>query len=89
LAARRFAFFTSTVIPNQWINRKTGVSKLRIQEMGSRYQFIVLYCLLERWLSRGDYRRRNMESPAVTAGSVESGSYRVQEDERNRTAAHL
>ena len=23
--------------------------------MGSRYLFIVLYCFLEKWLSRGDY----------------------------------
>lgn len=43
------------VVPNSWTNRKTGVSKLKIKEMGSRYLFIVLYCLLERWLSRGDY----------------------------------
>ena len=34
------------------------MSKLRIREMGSRYLFIVLYCFIERQLSRGDYRRR-------------------------------
>lgn len=45
------------VVPNWWINRKTGESKLKIKEMGSRYLFIVLYCLLEKWLSRGDYDR--------------------------------
>lgn len=44
------------VIPNGWRNRKGGESKLRIKEMGSRYMFIVLYCLLEKWLSKGDYR---------------------------------
>ncbi len=43
------------VLPNSWTNRKAGVSKLKIREMGSRYMFIVLYCLIERWLSRGDY----------------------------------
>jgi dolichol-phosphate mannosyltransferase len=48
--------YSYTVVPNEWINRKSGVSKLRIQEMGSRYLFIVLYCLIEKWLSRGDYR---------------------------------
>jgi dolichol-phosphate mannosyltransferase len=42
-------------VPNHWINRKTGKSKLKIQEMGSRYMFIVLYCFIEKWLSRGDY----------------------------------
>jgi dolichol-phosphate mannosyltransferase len=45
-----------TVVPNSWKNRKQGASKLRIKEMGSRYLFIILYCLLERILSRGDYR---------------------------------
>jgi dolichol-phosphate mannosyltransferase len=48
--------FTYEVVPNDWTNRKTGESKLRIKEMGSRYMFIVLYCLLEKLLSRGDYR---------------------------------
>jgi len=45
-----------TVVPNTWINRKHGVSKLKIKEMGSRYFFIVLYCLLEKSLGRGDLR---------------------------------
>jgi dolichol-phosphate mannosyltransferase len=53
--------YSYTVLPNDWINRKAGVSKLKIKEMGSRYLFIVLYCLIERWLSRGDYRRRDHE----------------------------
>jgi dolichol-phosphate mannosyltransferase len=44
------------VLPNSWRSRKEGVSKLRIKEMGSRYLFIILYCWLERMLSRGDYR---------------------------------
>ena len=46
------------VLPNSWKNRKAGVSKLRIKEMGSRYLFIILYCWLERILSRGDYRNQ-------------------------------
>jgi len=49
--------YSYAVLPNSWRNRETGVSKLRLKEMGSRYLFIVLYCLLERWLSRGDYHR--------------------------------
>ena len=49
--------YSYAVIPNQWINRKEGESKLKIKEMGSRYFFIILYCLLEKWLSRGDYRK--------------------------------
>jgi dolichol-phosphate mannosyltransferase len=51
--------YTYAVIPNSWTNRKAGVSKLKIKEMGSRYLFIVLYCLIERWFSRGDYRKQD------------------------------
>lgn len=51
---RGYSFAT---IPINWYNRATGVSKLKIKEMGSRYLFIVLYVWLERKLSRGDYRR--------------------------------
>jgi dolichol-phosphate mannosyltransferase len=49
--------YTYAIIPNGWTNRKTGESKLKIKEMGSRYLFIVLYCLMEKWLSRGDYHQ--------------------------------
>ena len=45
------------IVPISWTNRKAGVSKLRLNEMGSRYLFIVLYVFLEHHLSRGDYRR--------------------------------
>lgn len=45
------------IVPISWTNRKAGVSKLRLTEMGSRYLFIVLYVFLEHHLSRGDYRR--------------------------------
>ena len=38
------------IVPNGWINRKNGVSKFKINEMGSRYFFIVLYCFLEKSL---------------------------------------
>jgi dolichol-phosphate mannosyltransferase len=44
------------VVPVSWTNRREGVSKLKVQEMGSRYLFIVLYVWLEHHLSRGDYR---------------------------------
>lgn len=44
-------------VPVTWRNRRTGESKLRMKEMGSRYLFICLYVLLEKWLSRGDYRK--------------------------------
>jgi dolichol-phosphate mannosyltransferase len=49
--------YSWTVEPITWRNRRSGVSKLHIQEMGSRYLFIALYCWLERRFSRGDYRK--------------------------------
>jgi dolichol-phosphate mannosyltransferase len=51
--------FTYGIVPITWQNRKAGQSKLALQEMGSRYMFIVLYVFLEHHLSRGDYRRPN------------------------------
>jgi dolichol-phosphate mannosyltransferase len=49
--------YSWTVIPITWRNRRTGAAKLKIREMGSRYLFIVLYCWLEKYFSRGDYRK--------------------------------
>jgi dolichol-phosphate mannosyltransferase len=49
--------YSWTVIPITWRNRRSGISKLKIKEMGSRYLFIALYCWLEKYFSRGDYRK--------------------------------
>ncbi len=49
--------YTWTVIPITWRNRHSGSTKLKMKEMGSRYLFICLYIWLERYFSRGDYRR--------------------------------
>jgi dolichol-phosphate mannosyltransferase len=49
--------YSYAVVPVRWRSRAKGASKLKIKEMGSRYLFIVLYVLLEKLLSRGDYRR--------------------------------
>jgi dolichol-phosphate mannosyltransferase len=49
--------YNFTVIPITWRNRRHGVAKLKIKEMGSRYLFIVLYVWLEKYFSRGDYSR--------------------------------
>lgn len=49
--------YSYAVVPNHWINRKEGESKLKIKEMGSRYFYVILYCLIEKWLSRGDYQK--------------------------------
>jgi dolichol-phosphate mannosyltransferase len=53
--------YSYQIIPITWENRKAGVSKLKIKEMGSRYLFIVLSIWLEKYLSRGDYRRENYQ----------------------------
>src|ERR1700739_1111931 len=42
--------YSWTVMPITWRNRRVGNSKLSIKEMGSRYLFICLYCLLEKYL---------------------------------------
>ena len=60
------------VIPITWKNRRFGVAKLKISEMGSRYLFICLYVWLEKMLSRGDYRKRadNEPVPATASGDT-------------------
>jgi dolichol-phosphate mannosyltransferase len=50
------------IIPVAWRGRTSGGSKLALQEMGSRYAFIVLYVWLETHLSRGDYRRSGFDA---------------------------
>lgn len=52
--------YSYEVIPNSWRNRKTGVSKLKIREMGSRYFFILMYCFVEKYFSRGDFKKKWM-----------------------------
>jgi dolichol-phosphate mannosyltransferase len=62
--------YSYCVIPNTWINRKSGVSKLKIREMGSRYLFIIIYCFIEKWLSRGDYMRKTECQNKVVVNTV-------------------
>lgn len=62
--------YTYTTVPINWYNRAAGVSKLKVQEMGSRYLFIVLYVWLEKWLSRGDYQRLHRHRPSAHAEIV-------------------
>lgn len=50
--------YSYTVVPNSWTNRKYGESKLKIKEMGSRYFFILVYCFVEKYFSRGDFYKR-------------------------------
>ena len=50
--------YNYAVVPNSWTNRTSGESKLKIKEMGSRYFFIMMYCLIERFFSRGDFKKK-------------------------------
>jgi dolichol-phosphate mannosyltransferase len=58
--------YSWTVIPITWRNRRTGVPKLKIKEMGSRYLFICLYVWLEKYFSRGDYKKPQAPEPTAT-----------------------
>lgn len=46
------------VVPISWQNREKGIAKLKLREMGSRYFFIIAYLWLEKYFSKGDYRRK-------------------------------
>jgi dolichol-phosphate mannosyltransferase len=50
--------YTYKITPISWRNRRYGVAKLKIKEMGSRYFFICAYVWLEKYFSRGDYKRK-------------------------------
>ncbi|SOE20933.1 dolichol-phosphate mannosyltransferase [Spirosomataceae bacterium TFI 002] len=54
--------YSYAVVPNSWTNRKYGESKLKIKEMGSRYFFILMYCFIEKYFSRGDYMKKHPKS---------------------------
>lgn len=80
--------FSYAVVPITWTNRRHGQSKLSLQEMGSRYLFIIFYVWLEHHLSRGDYRRRDLVAnpgrslrPALT---VREGVSPVRDSEVTR-----
>jgi dolichol-phosphate mannosyltransferase len=49
--------YSYAIVATSWTQRRAGTSQFHIREMGGRYMFIILYALLERYLSHGDYRR--------------------------------
>lgn len=59
--------YTYEVVPNSWTNRKYGESKLKIKEMGSRYFFILMYCLIEKYFSRGDFMKKEAKPAKVVS----------------------
>jgi dolichol-phosphate mannosyltransferase len=72
--------YSCTITPITWRNRRTGLSKLKIREMGSRYLFITLYCWLEKYFSCGDYRKELLKvgAPDASARSaINAGSRSV------------
>jgi dolichol-phosphate mannosyltransferase len=63
--------YSWTVVPTNWYGRDTGESKFVIKEMGSRYLFIIFYCLIEKYFSRGDYLRAASVPAAATISSTD------------------
>ena len=55
--------YSHETLPINWRQRAHGLSSLKLQEMGSRYLFIVLLVWLEKMLTRDDYRRRDAAEP--------------------------
>jgi dolichol-phosphate mannosyltransferase len=49
--------YTWTTMPITWRNRRAGVAKLKLKEMGSRYFFSCCYVWLEKYFSRGDFKK--------------------------------
>ena len=61
--------YSWTTTPITWRNRRFGTSKLKIKEMGSRYFFIALYCWLEKYFSRGDYKKPPVSEASGSAAA--------------------
>ena len=78
--------FSYAIVPTSWRDRSAGSSKLALQEMGSRYLFIVLYVFLEHHLSRGDYRRAETTPRLRAAGRERRGSQPARRSLRSRRA---
>lgn len=50
--------YSYTITHNSWRNRKHGKSNLKINEMGSRYFFVLMYCFIEKYFSKGDFNKK-------------------------------
>ncbi len=69
--------YSWTVIPITWRNRRTGKAKLELREMGSRYLFICLYVWLEKFFSRGDYKKVPPVDPESRRASVPASDEKI------------
>ena len=70
--------YTWKVVPITWQNRRSGIAKFQIKEMGSRYLFICLYVWLEKYLSRGDYKRAAEATKASDTAETANTKARAQ-----------
>ena len=77
--------FSYAIVPTSWSNRAAGKSKLQLNEMGSRYLFIVLYVFFEHHLTRGDYRRRDFPTASRPARIPATTATRKSRRSRART----
>lgn len=50
--------YSYAVIPTSWHERRKGKTNLKLNEMGSRYLFIIIYVFLERLLCGSDYKKQ-------------------------------
>lgn len=66
--------YTYRVIPIKWKNRKYGTSALRLDEMGSRYLYIVLHIWLEKLLIPQDYYREKGEVFSPISDNIDTPS---------------
>jgi len=66
--------YSWTVVPITWRNRRAGGPKLKIKEMGSRYFFIIAYVWLEKYFSRGDYRKVGFKRDLALANRMEKSA---------------
>jgi len=66
--------YSWTVVPITWRNRRAGGPKLKIKEMGSRYFFIIAYVWLEKYFSRGDYRKVGLKRDLALANRMEKSA---------------
>jgi dolichol-phosphate mannosyltransferase len=69
--------YSWTIVPITWRNRRSGETKLKLKEMGSRYLFICLYVWLEKYFSRGDYQNPTGRAGAQNAVVTEERSMKA------------
>ena len=86
--------YSYATVPIRWTQRKHGISKLKIKEMGSRYLFSILSIWLEKQLVGKDYHRHTIGAdpnaglagestmPAAVGGAAE----RFDHSEQGRAA---